>query len=106
VSATRTIQFLLYLNSFERGALDRIVARDGYRNASEALRYLIRREDDPDLGEALTQIAKCARCGNDGNPCSMCGAGGQKRIPCDPVTGDELLPEGLTQDPLDALSGR
>jgi hypothetical protein len=35
-------------------------------------------------------IPRCVRCGNDGNPCSMCGARGQKQIPCDPVTGDEL----------------
>lgn len=33
---------------------------------------------------------KCARCGNDGNPCSMCGALGQPKTPCNPVTGAEL----------------
>jgi len=32
----------------------------------------------------------CVRCGGDGSPCCMCGAGGQKKVPCDPVTGDEL----------------
>lgn len=41
----RNLQFLLWLNRFERDALDRVVAAGGYRNASEALRYLIRRED-------------------------------------------------------------
>ena len=44
---------------------------------------------------------KCPRCGNDGNTCSMCGAGGQPKISCDPVTGDELDtdPETPTTSP-------
>lgn len=29
----------------------------------------------------------CARCGNDGGPCAMCGACGQRQVPCD-VNGD------------------
>lgn len=33
---------------------------------------------------------KCVRCRDDGSPCCMCGAGGQKKVPCDAVTGDEL----------------
>ena len=41
----RTIQFVLLLNRFEDEALRRVVKLGGYRSASEALRYLIRRED-------------------------------------------------------------
>jgi Arc/MetJ-type ribon-helix-helix transcriptional regulator len=46
----RTIQFVLLLNRFEMDALHRVVKAGGYRSASEALRYLIRREDP----EAIT----------------------------------------------------
>jgi hypothetical protein len=28
------------------------------------------------------------RCGIDGRPCIMCGAGGMKKMACDPHTGD------------------
>ena len=41
----RTIQFVLLLNQFEDDAVRRVVKAGGYRSASEALRYLIRRED-------------------------------------------------------------
>lgn len=44
-SIRRTIRFILLLNRFEQSALRRIVEAGGYRSASEALRYLIRRED-------------------------------------------------------------
>ena len=44
----------------------------------------LRRETKP------VRLKSCARCGDDGNPCSMCGACGQKKIPCDPISGDEL----------------
>lgn len=41
----RIIQFVLLLNRFEDDALRRVVKAGGYRSASEALRYLVRRED-------------------------------------------------------------
>ena len=44
----RTIQFVLMLNQFEDDALRRVVKAGGYRSASEALRYLVRREDPED----------------------------------------------------------
>jgi transcriptional regulator with XRE-family HTH domain len=40
--------------------------------------------------ERKEQRPKCVRCGDDGSPCCMCGAGGLKKVPCDAVTGDEL----------------
>ncbi len=53
-SAKRNLQFLLWVNRFERDALDRIVGARGYRNASEALRDLIRREDPARIKLDLT----------------------------------------------------
>lgn len=44
-ASRRTIQFVLLLNRFEDEALRRVVKVGGYRSASEALRYLVRRED-------------------------------------------------------------
>ncbi len=54
----RTFVVQLHLNDLERDALDRVVSSGGYRSASEALRYLIRREDDPDMGSTLTLAAQ------------------------------------------------
>jgi len=53
----RTIQFQLWLNQFERDALSRVVEARGFRDASEAIRYLIRREDVV-LTEILPKDAK------------------------------------------------
>jgi Arc/MetJ-type ribon-helix-helix transcriptional regulator len=51
----RTHQFYLSLSEHEHAALARVVERGGHRHASDAIRYLIRREDDPELGARLTQ---------------------------------------------------
>lgn len=65
VAARRTVQFLLWLNPFEREALDRVVAAGGYRNASEALRHLIRREDPEGLKlELIREDMGGARAGD------------------------------------------
>jgi hypothetical protein len=60
-SAKRNLQFLLWLNRFERDALDRVVKARGYRNASEALRDLIRREDPEALRPDFAGEAPKAR---------------------------------------------
>jgi hypothetical protein len=41
----------------------------------------------------LSKPTACVRCGDDGHTCFMCGAGGQPKVPCDPVTGEPLHPE-------------
>lgn len=51
----RTRQFVLLLNVFEDEALARVTKEKGFFSRSEALRYLIRREDDPELGKRLTE---------------------------------------------------
>ncbi len=56
------------------------------RNAQNFAEHIARKWED----NAYWRPTVCARCGNDGNPCSMCGAAGQSKIPCDPVTGEEL----------------
>jgi hypothetical protein len=67
-SIRRTIQFALLLNRFEDDALRRVVKTGGYRSASEALRYLIRREDPeghlhlmPDDGQDRSHVVKAWR---------------------------------------------
>lgn len=64
----RTIQFVLLLNRFEDEALRRIVKTGGYRSASEALRYLLRREDPeghlhlmPDDGQDRSHVVRAWR---------------------------------------------
>jgi hypothetical protein len=64
----RTIQFILLLNRFEDESLRRVVKTGGYRSASEALRYLLRREDPaghldlmPDDGQGMSQVVKAWR---------------------------------------------
>lgn len=42
----RTLEFQLWINEHERAALDRVVENGGFANASEALRYLIRKADE------------------------------------------------------------
>ena len=41
----RTIRVVLMLNKLERISLRRIVATGGHKNAQEAMRYLIRKND-------------------------------------------------------------
>jgi hypothetical protein len=64
----RTIQFMLLLNKFEDDALRRVARTGGYRSSSEALRYLIRREDPedhldlmPDDGRDRSQVVRAWR---------------------------------------------
>jgi hypothetical protein len=65
MSNRRTHQFVLLLNDFERDALDRVVETQGFRDASEALRYLIRKAADPE-GAYLP----CPSCGGRTAICS------------------------------------
>jgi hypothetical protein len=64
----RTIQFVLLLNLFEDEALRRVVKAGGYRSASEAIRYIVRREDPeahihlmPDDGQDRSQVVRAWR---------------------------------------------
>jgi hypothetical protein len=43
-----------------------------------------------DLRAMLKNKVACVRCADDGNPCMMCGACDEPRVPCDPDTGDPI----------------